>query len=32
MIYNWVHGTSVEIGTALADRLVEIDTVVAFKD
>jgi dihydrodipicolinate synthase/N-acetylneuraminate lyase len=32
MIYNWVHGTSVEIGTALAERLVEIDTVVAFKD
>ena len=26
MIYNWPHGTSVEIGTALADRLVEIDT------
>ncbi len=32
MIYNWPHGTSVEIGTALADRLVDIDTVVAFKD
>jgi dihydrodipicolinate synthase/N-acetylneuraminate lyase len=32
MIYNWVHGTSVEIGTGLAERLVEIDTVVAFKD
>lgn len=32
MIYNWPHGTSVEIHTALAERLVEIDTVVAFKD
>jgi 4-hydroxy-tetrahydrodipicolinate synthase len=32
MIYNWPHGTSVEIGTELADRLVDIDTVVAFKD
>jgi dihydrodipicolinate synthase/N-acetylneuraminate lyase len=32
MIYNWPHGTSVEIDTALADRLVEIETVVAFKD
>ena len=32
MIYNWPHGTSVEIGTELALRLIEIDTVVAFKD
>ena len=32
MIYNWPHGTSVDIGTELADRLVGIDTVVAFKD
>ncbi|MBX5440293.1 MAG: dihydrodipicolinate synthase family protein [Solirubrobacteraceae bacterium] len=32
MIYNWPHGTSVEIDTELARRLVEIDTVVAFKD
>jgi dihydrodipicolinate synthase/N-acetylneuraminate lyase len=32
MIYNWPHGTSVDIGTELADRLVDIDTVVAFKD
>jgi dihydrodipicolinate synthase/N-acetylneuraminate lyase len=32
MIYNWPHGTSVEIGTDLALRLIEIDTVVAFKD
>jgi dihydrodipicolinate synthase/N-acetylneuraminate lyase len=32
MVYNWPHGTSVEIGTELAQRLVEIDTVVAFKD
>jgi len=32
MIYNWPHGTSVEIDTDLAQELVEIDTVVAFKD
>jgi 4-hydroxy-tetrahydrodipicolinate synthase len=32
MIYNWPHGTSVEIDTPLADLLVDIDTVVAFKD
>jgi dihydrodipicolinate synthase/N-acetylneuraminate lyase len=32
MIYNWPHGTSVDIGTELAERLVGIDTVVAFKD
>lgn len=32
MIYNWPHGTSVEIGADLADALVDIDTVVAFKD
>jgi 4-hydroxy-tetrahydrodipicolinate synthase len=32
MVYNWPHGTSVEIDTPLAQRLVEIDTVVAFKD
>lgn len=32
MIYNWPHGTSVEIGPELAQRLVEIDRVVAFKD
>lgn len=32
MVYNWPHGTSVEIDTPLAQRVVEIDTVVAFKD
>jgi dihydrodipicolinate synthase/N-acetylneuraminate lyase len=32
MIYNWPHGTSVDIGPALANRLVEIETVVAVKD
>src|SRR5690606_28747663 len=32
MIYNWPHGTSVEIDTELAQELVEIETVVAFKD
>jgi dihydrodipicolinate synthase/N-acetylneuraminate lyase len=32
MVYNWPHGTSVEIASDLADRLVEIDTVVALKD
>ena len=32
MIYNWPHGTSVDIGPALAERLVEIENVVALKD
>jgi 4-hydroxy-tetrahydrodipicolinate synthase len=32
MIYNWPHGTSVDIGPGLADRLVEIDNVVGLKD
>jgi dihydrodipicolinate synthase/N-acetylneuraminate lyase len=32
MVYNWPHGTSVEINPELADRLVDIDTVVALKD
>ena len=32
MVYNWVHGTSVEIGPQLASRLAGIDTVVALKD
>jgi dihydrodipicolinate synthase/N-acetylneuraminate lyase len=32
MIYNWPHGTSVDIGTELAARLAGIDSVVAFKD
>ncbi len=32
LVYNWPHGTSVDIDTALALRLVEIDNVVALKD
>jgi dihydrodipicolinate synthase/N-acetylneuraminate lyase len=32
MIYNWPHGTYVDIDTELALRLIEIDTVVALKD
>jgi 4-hydroxy-tetrahydrodipicolinate synthase len=32
MIYNWVHGTSVELDTELVERLIEIDSVVALKD
>ena len=32
LVYNWPHGTAVDIGPELADRLVEIDTVVALKD
>ncbi|MHB1986443.1 MAG: dihydrodipicolinate synthase family protein [Acidimicrobiales bacterium] len=32
MVYNWPHGTNVEIGPDLASRLVDIDTVVALKD
>jgi dihydrodipicolinate synthase/N-acetylneuraminate lyase len=32
MVYNWPHGTCVEIDTELAMELIEIDTVVAFKD
>ena len=32
MVYNWPHGTSVDIGPALADRLAGVDTVVAIKD
>jgi 4-hydroxy-tetrahydrodipicolinate synthase len=32
MIYNWPHGSNVEIGPELFDRLVDIDTVVAVKD
>jgi 1-pyrroline-4-hydroxy-2-carboxylate deaminase len=32
MIYNWPHGCSVDIDADLADRLVEIDNVVAIKD
>jgi 4-hydroxy-tetrahydrodipicolinate synthase len=32
MIYNWPHGTYVDIDTELALELIEIDTVAAFKD
>jgi 4-hydroxy-tetrahydrodipicolinate synthase len=32
MIYNWPPGTNVDIGPALASRLVEIDPIVAIKD
>ena len=32
MVYNWPHGTSIDIGPELADRLAEIDNVVAIKD
>lgn len=32
MVYNWPHGTSVDIAADLADRLADIDTVVALKD
>lgn len=32
MIYNWPHGTSIDIGPELADRLADIEQVVAIKD
>jgi 1-pyrroline-4-hydroxy-2-carboxylate deaminase len=32
IVYNWPHGTAVEIDAELALRLTEIDSVVAFKD
>jgi 4-hydroxy-tetrahydrodipicolinate synthase len=32
MIYNWPHGTSVDIGPDLAERLAEVENVVAIKD
>ncbi len=32
MVYNWPPGTHVDIGTELASRLAEIDTIVAIKD
>lgn len=32
MVYNWPHGTSVEITPDLADRLADIPAVVAVKD
>src|SRR5688572_15743773 len=32
MVYNWPHGTSVEIGPELARRLADVKNVVAIKD
>ncbi len=32
MVYNWVHGTAVDMTAELALRLAEIDTIVALKD
>ncbi|HEY0533688.1 MAG TPA: dihydrodipicolinate synthase family protein [Actinoplanes sp.] len=32
VVYNWPHGSGVDIGTDLADRLADIDKVVAIKD
>jgi 4-hydroxy-tetrahydrodipicolinate synthase len=32
VVYNWPHGTGVDIGTDLADQLADIDHVVAIKD
>lgn len=32
MVYNWPHGTSVDIDPDLAERLVAVDHVVAIKD
>jgi dihydrodipicolinate synthase/N-acetylneuraminate lyase len=32
MIYNWPHGTSVDIGPDLAERLAAVENVVAIKD
>src|ERR1700678_642496 len=32
MVYNWPHGTSVELKPELADRLAELDNVAAIKD
>ena len=32
MVYNWPHGTSVDIGPELADRIADVDNVVAIKD
>src|SRR6476660_3126453 len=32
MVYNWPHGTSVDIGPDLAARIAAIDNVVAIKD
>jgi 1-pyrroline-4-hydroxy-2-carboxylate deaminase len=32
MVYNWVHGTAVDMDAELVLRLAEIDTIVALKD
>lgn len=32
MVYNWPHGTSVDIGPELASRLADVESVVAIKD
>jgi 4-hydroxy-tetrahydrodipicolinate synthase len=32
VVYNWPHGSGVDIGTELADRLADIDKIVAIKD
>lgn len=32
LVYNWVHGTAVEMKAELVLRLAEVDTVVALKD
>jgi len=32
IVYNWPHGCSLEIGPELAERLTQIDNVVAIKD
>jgi dihydrodipicolinate synthase/N-acetylneuraminate lyase len=32
MVYNWPHGTSVDIGPDLAERLAAVENVVAIKD
>lgn len=32
MVYNWPHGTSVDIGPDLAERIAGVDNVVAIKD
>lgn len=32
VVYNWPHGSGVDIDTGLADRLADIDQIVAIKD
>ncbi len=32
VVYNWPHGTGIDIGSDLADRLADIESVVAIKD